>query len=198
MANYNHKITETNIVVGEVRFSYVHVFETPFQWEGKEYESLTFDFNSLRGKDVLAIAQELRMSGIVVVSKTFDVDYQYRYAARCCREKIGADLLLGLPVLMPATMVILAELLDKGREAIWEIGRTAYQFTQQAWNAETAAERLITLCREYAAAGTIQPFPDGICSVSRILPGYENLPEPDRSGRKEEIGFESFHRDSGT
>lgn len=97
-----------------------------------------------------------------------------------------------------AAAVILAELLDKGREAIWEIGRTAYQFTQQAWNAETAAERLITLCREYAAAGTIQPFPDGICSVSQILPGYENLPEPDRSGRKEEIGFESFHRDSGT
>jgi len=27
MANYNHKITETNVVVGEVRFSYVHVFE---------------------------------------------------------------------------------------------------------------------------------------------------------------------------
>lgn len=27
MANFNRKITETNVVVGEVRFSYVHVFE---------------------------------------------------------------------------------------------------------------------------------------------------------------------------
>lgn len=93
----NKKETAELTVVSD-NTTYVHVFETPFQWEGKEYESLSFDFASLRGKDVLAIAQELRMRGIVMVSKTFDVDYQYRYAARCCREKIGSDLLLGLPV----------------------------------------------------------------------------------------------------
>lgn len=88
----------TELTVVSDNTTYVHTFETPFPWEGREYESLTFDFASLRGKDVLAIAQELRLRGIVMVSKTFDVDYQYRYAARCCREKIGADLLLGLPV----------------------------------------------------------------------------------------------------
>lgn len=77
---------------------YVHVFKEPFQWQGKEYDQLTFDFSSLRGKDVLAITQELRLRGIVLAMKTFDVDYQYRYAARCCQEKPGADMLLALPV----------------------------------------------------------------------------------------------------
>lgn len=78
--------------------TYVHTFDEPFEWEGKTYKDLTFNFGNLRGRDVLAIMQELRMRGIVLAVKTFDVDYQYRYAARCCEQPIGADMLLALPV----------------------------------------------------------------------------------------------------
>ena len=35
MANYNKKINETNIRIGEVRFSYAHVFEPREDDEGK-------------------------------------------------------------------------------------------------------------------------------------------------------------------
>lgn len=87
---------EIEIVSDNTR--YTHFFKEPFTWKGKDYDQLTFDFGSLRGRDVLAITQELRLRGIVLAMKSFDVDYQYRYAARCCQEKIGADMLLALPV----------------------------------------------------------------------------------------------------
>lgn len=76
---------------------YVHEFTKPYEWEGKTYEKLTFDFSKLRGKDVLAIMREIRMAGITVASRTFDVEYQYRYAAKCCDPKIGSDVIAGLP-----------------------------------------------------------------------------------------------------
>jgi hypothetical protein len=40
MANYNKKINETNIRIGEVRFSYAHVFEPQTDDEGKEKYSV--------------------------------------------------------------------------------------------------------------------------------------------------------------
>lgn len=76
---------------------YVHTFKEPFAWEDKVYDKLTFRFNNLRGRDVLAIAQELRMQGVVLATRTFDVEYQFRYAARCCEPKLGSDVLLALP-----------------------------------------------------------------------------------------------------
>ena len=78
--------------------SYTYVFSKPFTYEGKTYEELTFDFDKLTGKDVLAIMRELRLRNITVASRAFDLDYQIRYAVRCCREKIGTDVLAALPV----------------------------------------------------------------------------------------------------
>lgn len=91
-------ISEAGIPFASDKTTYVHTFEEPFEYEGKTYKELTFKFDSLRGRDVLAIAQELRTRGIVLVTRNFDVDYQYRYAARCCEQNIGSDLLLALPV----------------------------------------------------------------------------------------------------
>lgn len=87
----------TELAVVSDNTTYVHTFKEPFEWEGKTYDKLTFRFNSLRGRDILMIAQELRMQGVVLATRTFDVEYQYRYAARCCEPKIGSDILLALP-----------------------------------------------------------------------------------------------------
>ena len=78
--------------------TYTYVFSKPFTYAGKTYEELTFDFDKLTGKDVLAIMRELRLRSITVASRAFDVEYQVRYAARCCREKIGSDVLSAMPV----------------------------------------------------------------------------------------------------
>lgn len=94
----NEAADEPELTVISDNTRYVHVFKEPFRWKDKEYDELNFDFGSLRGKDVLAITQELRMRGIILAMKTFDVDYQYRYAARCCKEKIGSDAMLAMSV----------------------------------------------------------------------------------------------------
>lgn len=89
---------KTGLSVVSDNTTYVHTFKKPFEWEGKTYRSLTFHFGDMTGKDVLAITQELRARGIVLATRTFDLDYQYRYAVQCCEEPIGSDLLLALPV----------------------------------------------------------------------------------------------------
>lgn len=76
---------------------YVHTLNKPFTYEGKTYDELIFDFDRVNGYGCLSIEQELRSSGITVPVREFSADYQVRYAARACTEKIGSDVLMALP-----------------------------------------------------------------------------------------------------
>ena len=76
---------------------YVHVFSEPFTYEDKTYNSLEFDFGKLRGKHMLAIENELRSKGIIVVAAEFSGDFRVRTAAKASTLPIGIDLLLELP-----------------------------------------------------------------------------------------------------
>lgn len=76
---------------------YVHVLNKPFTYEGKTYDELRFDFDSVNGYGCLSIEQELRSSGITVPVREFSADYQVRYAAKACTQKIGSDVLMALP-----------------------------------------------------------------------------------------------------
>ena len=49
--------------------SYTHTFKTPFQWKGRTFESLTFDWAVLKGKDHLEIEQELLAKGRTLVDR---------------------------------------------------------------------------------------------------------------------------------
>ena len=80
----------------EAKSVYVHEFETPFTYEGKTYDKLTFDWGSLTGKDSLAIETELQDLGKAVIVPEFSGDYLIRMAARACTEKISPDHLLGM------------------------------------------------------------------------------------------------------
>lgn len=76
---------------------YVHVFSEPFTYEGKTYDSLKFDFDKLRGKDMLDIEHELQIMSRIVVAAEFSADFRVRTAAKACTLPIGIDLLLALP-----------------------------------------------------------------------------------------------------
>lgn len=76
---------------------YTYVFKKPFEWDGKIYGQLTFDFDSLTGRDTLAIERELNANRIMVVVRTLSAEFQVRAAARACTEKIGIDALEALP-----------------------------------------------------------------------------------------------------
>ena len=77
---------------------YEHVFKRPFEWEGKVYGKLVFDFDSLTGKDTLAIDRELTAQGIFAVVRSLNVEFQIRAAARACKEKLGTDAFEAMPI----------------------------------------------------------------------------------------------------
>jgi len=77
---------------------FVYKFKKPFTYNGKTYEELTFDYESLTGKDSLAVESELESKGIMVIVPSFSSAYLLRIAARACTNHIGTDVLEALPL----------------------------------------------------------------------------------------------------
>ena len=77
---------------------FTHTFKRPFQWEGKTFEQLDFDFTKLSGKDSLAVQNELSSKGIVVAVPTLSGPYLVRIAARACLVPLGVDAFEAMPI----------------------------------------------------------------------------------------------------
>ena len=77
---------------------YQHIFQTPFTWEGKSYEHLTFRWDKLTGRDSLAIERELTRLGKTLIAAEFSGEYLARMAVRACEERIGLDVFLAMPL----------------------------------------------------------------------------------------------------
>lgn len=85
--------------------TYTHVFKRPFTHEGVTYEQLTFNWESLSGKDSVAIERELRGINVTVVLAEFTPEYLAAMAARACTYRnadgfrtVNRDLLYALPL----------------------------------------------------------------------------------------------------
>ena len=63
---------------------YTHEFKKPFTYEGRTYEQLSFDWESLSGKDSAAIERDLLNRNIAVVHAGFTPEYLAAMAARAC------------------------------------------------------------------------------------------------------------------
>lgn len=48
--------------------NYTHVFKNPFEFEGKTYDKLTFNFEGLLGSDMIAVENEMAAVGEYVLS----------------------------------------------------------------------------------------------------------------------------------
>ncbi|MCM1439156.1 MAG: phage tail assembly protein [Roseburia sp.] len=79
-------------------FTYEHHFSRPFTYEGKTYETLTFDFGKLTGKDALAIQDTLDAQGKAVVVKQMNDNYLLQVAARACTTPIAANVIAAMPL----------------------------------------------------------------------------------------------------
>ncbi len=78
---------------------YVHKFAAPFEYQGKTYDALEFDFAKLTGRDSLAIEDECEaVLGKAVIVPALSGQYLVRMAARACTEKIGSDVIMALPL----------------------------------------------------------------------------------------------------
>lgn len=101
MANVEIKDSEVEFAENEALDTtgmYVHTLKKPFEYEGKKYETLTFDFEALTGSDSLAIETELQLLNRPVVVREISGEYQIRVAARACQEHISVDALKALPI----------------------------------------------------------------------------------------------------
>ena len=63
---------------------YTHEFKKPFTYEGRTFEQLSFDWESLSGKDSVAIERDLLNRNIAVVHAGFTPEYLAAMAARAC------------------------------------------------------------------------------------------------------------------
>ncbi|RGE66688.1 hypothetical protein [Anaerotruncus colihominis] len=64
--------------------SYTHVFQPPFIYEGRTYDTLTFNWDTLTGKDSLAIEAEMMLKGKTLILPAYTGEYLVGMAARAC------------------------------------------------------------------------------------------------------------------
>lgn len=70
----------------------------PFDWQGKTYTELHFDFDALTGRDSERIERECAAQGVNVVVAGITPAYNIRVAANACIEPLGVDALYALPL----------------------------------------------------------------------------------------------------
>jgi hypothetical protein len=75
---------------------YTHTFRKPFDWEGKTYTKLEFDFGRLTGRDARAIEEELLLKNKAVIVPAMSGEYLMCMAARSSR--IGLDAFDAMPI----------------------------------------------------------------------------------------------------
>ncbi len=80
----------------ESKGTYVHKFSTPFEYEGKKYESLNFYFDKLTGDDMIRIEDEMTASNQYSLTPEISTAFLSKMAARAAG--IGSDVLGGMPL----------------------------------------------------------------------------------------------------
>ena len=71
-------------------YTYTHELH---DYEGKHYESLTFNWGKLTGNDSIAIEAELTALNQPVIIPSMSAGYLIRMACRACAEPIGVDVI---------------------------------------------------------------------------------------------------------
>ena len=77
---------------------YRHTFSKPVFYEGRQIDAVTFDFDSLTGRDIRNISREMKAEGTTILVKSLDDDFLARYAALAIQEE---DIDVGLFDAMP-------------------------------------------------------------------------------------------------
>lgn len=68
----------------------------PFEWEGKTYNELKFDYEKLLGTDMIAIEDEMAAVGQIAISPEVSTSYLSKLAARAAG--VGSDMIEHLPI----------------------------------------------------------------------------------------------------
>jgi len=75
---------------------YNHKFKVPFEFEGKKFVVLNFNFEKMTGRDMLAIETEMQANSEYALDPALSRSFQSKMAARA--GGIGADALEAMPM----------------------------------------------------------------------------------------------------
>lgn len=67
----------------------------PFRWTGNEYTVIDMDFRSMKGRDLIAVSDELAAEGQKADNPGSNLRYQIKFAARAAH--IPSDVIENLP-----------------------------------------------------------------------------------------------------
>lgn len=98
-----NEVEATEIVKAEVvtesdtkGSKYTHVFSKPFIYEDKTYNELSLNFEKLKGKDMIAIENEMAAVGEYALSPEISTSFLSKMAARAAG--VGSDVIENLPL----------------------------------------------------------------------------------------------------
>lgn len=75
---------------------YTHTFKKPFTYEDKTYKTLEFDFESLSGRDMIAIEAEMQANSEYPLAPEISTSFQSKMAARAAG--IGSDVIEAMSI----------------------------------------------------------------------------------------------------
>lgn len=75
---------------------YTHTFERPFEYGGKTYTELTFNFERLTGRDMVSIDAEMQAKNEYAIAAEISRSFQAKMAAKAAG--IGSDVIEAMPI----------------------------------------------------------------------------------------------------
>lgn len=75
---------------------YKHVFKKPFEYAGRTYTELTFNFERLTGRDMVAIETEMQANSEYALASEISLNFQGKLAAKAAG--IGSDVMEAMPL----------------------------------------------------------------------------------------------------
>lgn len=75
---------------------YTHTFKRPFAYCGVTYSELTFDFERMTGRDMVAIETEMQMNNEYALAPEVSRNFQSKMAAKAAG--IGSDVIEAMPL----------------------------------------------------------------------------------------------------
>ena len=91
-------VAEARKTEGKGLYSYTVQFKQPFSYEGKNYDSLSFDWTKLTGKDFLAIEEDMALHRKQLINAEFSNEFLLQMALRACRQEISKQAFCALPI----------------------------------------------------------------------------------------------------
>ena len=100
---------------------YTIFFKKPFQYEGREYEQLDFDFTTMTGNDYINVENEVLAHGKTVITPQFSTPFLVALAARACTTRSEDGRRVPSTAIQALPIVEFSNLLNRVKNFFWSL-----------------------------------------------------------------------------